>query len=271
MKEEREKQFETWEQLLEALQTEYTLSFKDVCKLFKASRSWVTQHIKPYVKSIYITNNRRGNAQHGADWLYMASMVLNRRITESIWFHTEELFDFIENNCIYSITKQTKSVPVSYLMSDQNKKLYLKELKERQQEIEQEENYYKKLDLKLELRECYIKYLNTDEKTQKLYENTQDTTKRKLAEAVPVDNIKIQDIYDIWVAPHELKDYGDSDELIYRKFFREGYIRIELHIPDVNGCVGKKIFYIPDIECLPSEKNESSILVSQKDWREYNS
>ena len=107
--------------------------------------------------------------------------------------------------------------------------------------------------------------------TQKLYENTQDTTKRKLAEAVPVDNIKIQDIYDIWVAPHELKDYGDSDELIYRKFFREGYIRIELHIPDVNGCVGKKIFYIPDIECLPSEKNESSILVSQKDWREYNS
>ena len=154
-------------------------------------------------------------------------------------------------------------------MSADNKRLYLNELKKVTQQIHEEETFHKKIKLEHQLDECHVNYLEQDKKTKKLYNNQQDITKRKLAEPELITNIQIKDVYSIWVAPHELKDYGDSDELIYRKFFREGYIRIELHVPDVNGEVGKKIFYIPDNEYLPSEPNEKRILVSEKDWKEY--
>ena len=35
-----------------------------------------------------------------------------------------------------------------------------------------------------------------------------------------------------WRALHDEKEYGDTDEHILRKFFKEGCIRVEIHIPD---------------------------------------
>lgn len=54
-----------------------------------------------------------------------------------------------------------------------------------------------------------------------------------------------------WVAPHDIKDYGDTDESIYRRFFRFGYIRIELALPDIKRKeISKKVYYIPDPNVL---------------------
>ena len=99
-------------------------------RLFKASRRWITKYIKPHIRTIYINNNKRGNIQCGVNWTKITSKALSKNIIESTWFHTEELFDFIENMCLCSITKQTKSVPVAYLMDEMHKKDYLKKFQQ---------------------------------------------------------------------------------------------------------------------------------------------
>lgn len=265
---ENQKQFETWHELLKALETEYTTSFKDVCKIFKASRAWVTKYIKPRIRSIYINNNRRGDIQCGVNWTKIASKALNKSITESTWFHTDELLNFIENTCVYSITKQTKSVPVTYLMDEIHKKEYLEMIDQLNNSIANANNLITKSNLIRKSEMCYLDYIK-DTKAQTLCKKQQDIVKRTLAEPVEV-NLNIRNIYTEWVAPHEKKDYGDTDESVYRFFFKNGYVRIELHIPDVNGEVGKKIFYIPDTEYLEdSRAGERRLILSEKDWRIY--
>ncbi len=266
-KKELDVTFESWKDLIEALQSNYTLSFKDVCMMLKSSRTWVNQYVRPNVHSVYIKSNYRGDVKKGINWVQVASIQLGKPMTESIWFHKEEFFQFL-NDCTYSVTKQTKSVPVAYLMTSENKEKYFFLIDKLDKEIMNEETPIKrKWELIEEKNSCHIDFLKQDTETQTLIENAKSITKRKEVKPVPIQ-LKYTDIpTEYWQAPHDLKEYGDADELIYRKFFAEGYIRIELHLPDTNGVLGKKIFYTHDTNYL--KEKGSRIIVAERDWLEY--
>ena len=266
-KKELDVTLESWKDLIEALQGDYTLSFKDICMMLKSSRTWVNQYVRPNVHSVYIKSNHRGDVKKGINWVEVASIQLGKPMTESIWFHKTEFFNFL-NNCTYSVTKQTKSVPVACLMTSENKEKYFVLLEKLDKEIMNEETPIKrKMQLIEEKNSCYIEFLKQDTETQTLVKNARGITKRKEVEAVPVA-LKYTDIpSEYWQAPHDLKEYGDADELIYRKFFAEGYIRIELHLPDAEGVLGKKIFYTHDTNYLEEKGNR--IIVAEREWLKY--
>ena len=259
--------FESWGDLMEALREDYTLSFKDVCMMLKSSRTWVNQYVRPNVPTAYIKSNNRGDVKEGINWVQIASIELGKPMKESIWFHKKKFFQFL-NDCTYSVTKQTKSVPVAYLMTSENKEKYFLLIDKLDEKIRSEETPVKrKMKLIEERNSCYIDFLKKDNATQTLVKNERSITKRKEVEPVPVE-LKYTDIpTNYWLAPHDLKEYGDADELIYRKFFKKGYIRIELHLPDAEGVLGKKIFYTEDINYL--EEKGSRIIVAESDWLEY--
>ena len=258
--------FENWNDLICALETDYTISLKDVCMQLKSSRTWINQFVRPNVPALYIGSNNRGDSRKGVNWVELARIKLNNEMTESIWFHREEFSKFLDN-CTYSVTKQTKSVPVIYLMTETNQKQYLQKRNDLQSQIETETSIRQKINLLQEQKNCYLDYVKKDKATENLLKNAKSFTKRSEVEPVPVD-LKYTDIKaDCWYAVHDLKEYGDIDELIYRKFFTDGYIRIELHFPDKDGVIGKKIFYTKDIEYLDGKG--SRIIVAESDWLEY--
>lgn len=257
--------FDNWQELLEELRINYTLSYRDVCKILKASRTWVNAYIRPHIKTIYINSNKRGEYQIGRNWIQLAAIELGKPMTESIWFHKDDFLKFLKE-CTYSITKQTKSVPVVSLMSKKQHKAYLDEMNCLESDMQNESNLQKKCKLMIQRKTCYVKYLKQDEFTLKLHKKQKSITARTKAEAIPV-SLDILDIYDKWQAPHDLKEYGDTDEAIYRNFFSEGYVRIELHFPDENGCIGKKIFYVPDPDYI--KDNGQRLIFAEKDWQEY--
>lgn len=55
---------DSWDELISALECEYTTSIRDICKILKTSRSWVNTYITPYVKYIYISNGKGKNADY---------------------------------------------------------------------------------------------------------------------------------------------------------------------------------------------------------------
>ena len=258
--------FQSWEDLIEGLRSDYTLSFKDVCVMLKASRTWVNQYVRPNVPAVYINSNHRGTIKLGVNWVQVASIELEKPMTESIWFHEKDFFNFLDS-CTFSVTKQTKSIPVTYLMNEENKTNYLEKMKKLDKQLIVETSLKKKIKLLEEKNKCYIDFLKKDNATQYLIENKKTIIKRKQVEPVPValnyTSIPTED----WKAPHDLKKYGDADELIYRNFFAEGYIRMELHLPDANGVIGKKIFYTEDREYLKGEGTR--IIVAESDWLNY--
>lgn len=63
---------------------------------------------------------------------------------------------------------------------------------------------------------------------------------------VPLPSVPIER----WMAVHDLKDYGDTDEEVYRSLFSGGAVRLCLQIP-LKGSTeeaSEKIFYVDDPE-----------------------
>ena len=78
-----------WGECIKALDKEYTLTLKDMCKILKCSRSWATKYLKPHLHYIYIGNG----AGKGANYLYMAKMALGREnMNETTWYSKCEFY-----------------------------------------------------------------------------------------------------------------------------------------------------------------------------------
>ena len=256
--------FDTWEQLINALKYEYTTSLKDVCKMLKISRGSLDTYIRPHVNYVYLNNNIRSEHSKGIDWVRMAALELEKNMTESIWFHTDDLKNYIKS-CISSVTKRSKSVPVSFFMT--NKKLhdYQYELAEYDRRIMETKNVMARASLYRERCQCYKKYIYKDDATIELFKNQMSVGKRTLASYIPVPlpDVEICD----WIAPHDIKNYGDSDETVHRMFFREGYIKIDLKMIDGDGKLGNKVYYVPDPN--PIKGDTDKLIFSEEAWQNF--
>ena len=72
-------------------------------------------------------------------------------------------------------------------------------------------------------------------------------------------------------AVHDLKGYGDTDELIYRDLFAKGSYRIEIGIPDQDGVVSKKVYYLygDDVDQTDFTGSVGRILIKYEDFVKY--
>lgn len=255
----------SWKEILEALEKEYTISFKDICRMLKVSRNWVNQYIRPYVDSVYLPNGKTG----GASWTKIASSQIGKDLkNESIWFNKGQFIELF-NEHVSSVTKQTKVVPYTYFMTDEDAKIYVAEY------IELKSDFKDKVEnraSKKVIDEAYSKMKYCHEKYipgiiyELIKDGSADATKRGKVEPISVDLPNINDHQKQLIAVHDIKDYGDSDEVIYRSLFRRGVIRIVLSIPNELGVVSEKIYYIEDPESIPFNGGEK-VLLEERVWR----
>lgn len=233
------KEKRTWEQTLDLLRDTYTVSIRGICMQLKSSRSWVSQYVTPYLDKIYLDNGYRGNKMRSKSWTQMAALYLedDRYLADSLWLHEERYKELIRA-CITSSTKQMKKIPVELLVG--NKSAFQREYGELHQELQRKKTRFRMegFDMTLlreisladkELKQSYERYLSYTGKCV-LKDNRVDVTKRSsvIPVEVPVPDVPIEK----WEAVHDKKGYGDTTESVLREFFREGYVRIELHIPD---------------------------------------
>ena len=77
---------------------------------------------------------------------------------------------------------------------------------------------------------------------KEIYSNLPSCYKRGSCPVVKCDlpEFQLEDM----ISVHDLKDYGDYDEEIYRQLFLDGCYRLEINIPGENGILSKKIYYL---------------------------
>lgn len=279
---------DSWEELLEKLRTDYKLSIRDICEILKASRSWVNKYIRPHCDSVYINSNIRGEKRTGISWQRIASIQLGLEepLTESIYLNYNDFFNLMYDS-IYSITKQTKLVPAILLVD--NKAEYKKEYAKINDEIIElniqldaklKEDKHKAIDIACQIADLETKrdrlHLEFMSAAKRLIVVTGQASivERSKAEAMDFSEYYKKHSCDIseFMAPHDVKSYGDTDEQVYRTFFKRGCVRFELHFTDkLTGEIGKKVFYVPDPEPLivpeeDSEYNYPMLLIKEKSW-----
>ncbi|SES90960.1 hypothetical protein SAMN02910413_1211 [Pseudobutyrivibrio sp. C4] len=266
-----------WEETINCLKTTHTISIRQICKELKASRTWVNKFIMPNIDSIYLNSNIRGgksSSKGGANWVLLASIALGEDyLTDSIWCNEQEYRDLITSNII-SCTKQTKKIPCELLVEEPL--LYKRMYEELTEELEAMKltiasdrsvaNYIKMSQLMKKRGNLHVDMLNELGLEIMEAENISVTERG----VVPKLDYKVKDYPPInkWVAPHDIKDYGDTEESIYRKFFSEGDIRVEIALKDYTGKdISKKIYYMADDKPLKAKYVEEYVLVSEKNYQ----
>lgn len=250
----------TFDELYQALQTRFTLSTRDICQLLKCSRTWCNRYITPFVQHVYISTGRAtkklpngDKISTGVPWL----AILNARrenngldkITDAVWFDKNDFLDYIKRH-IVSVTQQT----IVKRASDIARPGYLarrRELKNKLDEALSKGDYIAAGNLRMAQKAIVYSYLLPGYR-----DCVALPWQRKKEKPVPVDIDMVAKINN-WVAPHDLKDYGDTDEKIYRELFLFGAIRVEIELPDEDGRPGQKIFYYtPPAKKIEDENDE---------------
>lgn len=233
--------FEKWEECIKALDEEYTLTLKDMCKILKCSRAWATRYLKPHLHYIYVGNG----AGKGANYLTKAKAMLGRvDMSETTWYSKKEFVKLIKSN-LGLCTRQTILVPLELLISPDKLDLFMKVFKPLDailEEFKKNENI-EWLDNAINEHNQLIDQ-NIDARFKDVYKDSPSCYKRTLSPTVSFDlNLKDLDLHDL-MAVHDLKDYGDADETIYRQLFLKGCVRTVLRLPDQNGEISEKVYYI---------------------------
>lgn len=269
----------TWKKTLEMLRTEYTISLRDICKIMRTSRQWVNQFITPNVKKIFLDNGYTADRKTRVSWTQAAALILNNQkyLKDSVWICKQDFKELIEQNII-SCTRQTIKIPVELLVSNEKYQEFVKKYKKldhqcesilEQQEFAEINDYMALVKMYTSVKKsrdnCFKEYLSPE--GMELLMAEVNIVKRK--ETVPVSISLPKDYINHWEAPHDLKDYGDTDESVYRKFFREGYTRIEIAIQSKEK-TSQKIYYVPEQVSIKAKNVEQYITIGYKAWENLN-
>lgn len=223
-----------WDACIEALQDDYTLSFRDVCRILKSDRTWVSRYIRPNCQHIYLSPG-----VGTANYIQLAANRLDKEIKESIWFNTSDFENLIKSSII-SCSRQVINIPIEWLIKDDLIYEFRRDYGEILSELHTTCSLgeYRKLIKKK--KDLIDDSLNKNGKI--VYENLPSKYKRSNTPTIPIDVPKF-DMEEL-VAVHDLKDYGDSEEDIYRNLFTAGACRMEIQISDQKGNKSKKIYYL---------------------------
>lgn len=225
------------------------ISIKDACRLMKCSRSWLHRYIQPHIHYVFVPGIVLAVARHSGD------IALDRR--ESVYLDADEFDALIRKNMTY--TRQAITVPAEALMQSsaiQKWHAMHREAKATYSEHCTQVRNGKELPVPRSIFFAGANNFYSSNLAQKY--TLGDATKRSQIKPtrVKAPQYELKDL----IAVHDVKDYGDSDELIYRDFFASGYYKLTLRVCDADGVPAEKIYYLaPPKDELDGVYNGESI------------
>lgn len=292
-----------WQNILACLTSTHTVSLRDLCCILKATPPWININITPYLNedAIYLSGGFSCNGkqiEHGIDWREIASMQLHddKFKRSSKWYNTHSFLDLFRSS-IVSCTQQTKQIPIGLLMNDyesylETDKHLANQIDALFREVSQARasagnnwvSLYKEIKkLNKDREENTLKHLTKDGKViynnrpsySQRYDGVSQRVKDSKHSYAPVKRIDvpIPDVDflnpDTLIAVHDLCDYGDSVETVYRDLFTSGAIRVECEFKNSKDKPGKKIFYINDPISVVFSSADSYIYITREIYDEY--
>lgn len=225
---------------------EYMLAYshktriKEICKMLKCSRPFVNDNIIRYFCNpedyVFVCDNHLINPT-----------LANETTLNGKWYNTQKIEQFIRN-AIVEVSVQTITVDASYFidgqeLADEWAEKYDQLMDDYHNDISSSKNkgvialHYDQLFDNLN-----DQYFNLDEHEDLIakYNHRGDAPAIDITSDELINSI---DLYDLVSVP-SLKDYGDVDEEVYRKLFKECYYKVILQFTDFKtGEIGKKVLY----------------------------
>ena len=248
-----------WAACLRDLDRTYTTSIRDACVILKTHRNWVQKYVRPHVHYIYLSNG----AGKSANYVRAAASTLQKEIRDSVWLHTKEFEDLIRSG-FNSCTRQTINIPMEWLIEPDKIDDFQREYRELYQKMRKEPLLHFQIAQKM--KQLVMQNAHSVGKT--VYRNAPSIYKR--AEVSPVKCEIPEFALTELLAVHDMKEYGDTDEDIYRMLFQGGCYRLSLALPDSDGNESEKIYYLSGKEKFKHrEDSVGNVLIRYVDYLQF--
>ena len=224
---------------------EYMLTYshktriKEICKMLKCSRPFVNDNIIRYFCDpedyVFVCDNHLINPT-----------LANEATLNGKWYNTQKIEQFIRD-AIVEVSVQTITVDASYFIENQDLAI---EWAEKYDQLMDEYHNDDSFENKGEKALYYDKhfdnlndqYFNLDEHEDMIakYNHRGDAPSVDITNDELINNINLYNL----VSVPSLKDYGDVDEDVYRRLFKESYYKVTFQFTNFKtGEIGKKVLY----------------------------
>lgn len=243
-----------WDELVDELQKDYTISIRKVCQLLNCNRDWV---------NTYVRSNVQDCIELSRFWAIQYSMArLAPSDQSAVWFRTTEFEEFIKNS-VTRVERRTRRLPIDPLIVDKTK---IDNLAFEINKMKIEANVYKSKGeyshAKATLGEINgLLFSNTLPIVTKMMLDARETwneQKRTDAPYVPCNNNDITwpDVIYKLDTVHGMVSTGGTNEMIYRRLYSDGAIKITINPDGRRGDLGsnlngEKIFYYTPVDDEP--------------------
>lgn len=224
---------------------EYLLTYthktriKEICKMLKCSRPFVNDNIIRYFDKpedyVFVYDNPLINPNLSNE------VTLNGK-----WYDTEKIEQFIRD-AIVEVSVQTITVDASYFIESQEEAdEWAEKYDQLMDDYHNDKSFENKVDKILYYDKLFddlnSQYFNLDECEDMIakYNHRGEAPSVDITSNELINNINLYDL----VSVPSLKDYGDVDEEVYRKLFKESYYKVTFQFTNFKtGEIGKKVLY----------------------------
>lgn len=292
MKDPKTNEEMTWEQISKWCSDGVTV--RQICCTLQASRQWVGKYVLP---RIIDGNTDTGNyVKLGPKWaqvmqktigltypecIFMQAATVENILTEGVrdvqmrtitidkdrlWESTEAKYDF--GRVYGQLKKQLEELDSNVGYGQTEHKEYVKQYDTIKKQIETErlEHYSDDAKAMLEENERTNVQKRGDSKWVDVPELI-DHARETVTTALRTWNKKSEDtIPRIMQSSADMRDYGMTDEMVYRKIWDSCRAKITLQLPDVNGVMSEKVYYIRNPW---NESFANGMIVGYEIWQKY--
>lgn len=224
---------------------EYLLTYshktriKEICKMLKCSRPFVNDNIIRYFCDpkdyVFVCDNHLINPT-----------LANEATLNGKWYNTQKIEQFIRD-AIVEVSVQTITVDASYFIENQDLAIeWAEKYDQLMDEYHNDDSFENKGEKALYYDKLFDnlndQYFNLDEHEDMIakYNHRGDAPSVDITNDELINNINLYNL----VSVPSLKDYGDVDEDVYRRLFKESYYKVTFQFTNFKtGEIGKKVLY----------------------------
>lgn len=224
---------------------EYLLTYshktriKEICKMLKCSRPFVNDNIIRYFYDpedyVFVCDNHLVNPT-----------LANEATLNGKWYNTKKIEQFIRD-AIVEVSVQTITVDASYFIESQDLAIeWTEKYDQLMDEYHNDDSFENKGEKALYYDRLFDKlnaqYFILDEYEDMIakYNHRGDAPSVDITNDELINNINLYNL----VSVPSLKDYGDVDEDVYRRLFKESYYKVTFQFTNFKtGEIGKKVLY----------------------------
>lgn len=258
----------SFDDLIDCLETDYTLTVRDICEKLKITRPTFDTAIKPHIHYVKIGGYVRIDDQNyeRSKW----NLILNKMEViqgyDQTYYNKQEFENLIY--CHTRFTQQTKKVELTdYIKNEtklENYYMYTKQANAKLSELKDTHKLEIKLALAPIIQELHKMaehslYEAMTKNGKRILDTAPNPTKRTLSPAVEVKIPKDIFLQADWQSVSEIAGWGGTSEQAMREIFMDSKIRCEIVLLNKKGKETKIVRYMDDPFAIGDDYSSNSI------------